>query len=107
MRDFTDETLQAIADRFKALGEASRLRILNALRKGEKTVTELVEELEMGQANVSRHLSLLRRHGMVARRKEGARRPYRIADPDIFELCELMCGRLEEELEERRRALGS
>lgn len=106
MRDFTDETLEAIAARFKALAEPSRLRILNALREGEKTVTELVEELEMGQANVSRHLSRLRRHRMVARRKEGTRRPYRIADPDVFQLCELVCGRIESELEGRRRALG-
>lgn len=106
MREFTDETLEAIAARFKVLAEPSRLRILNALRDGEKTVSELVEELDLGQANVSRHLGLLRRHGMVARRKEGTRRPYRITDPRVFELCDLMCGRLEEEIEERRRALG-
>lgn len=106
MRDFTDATLEAIAGRFKVLGEPSRLRILNALRQGERTVNELVEELDLGQANVSRHLSLLRRHGMVARRREGIRRPYRIADPAVFELCDLMCGRIEADLEERRRAMG-
>lgn len=106
MRDFTDTTLEAVAGRFKVLAEPNRLRILNALRQGERTVNDLVEELDLGQANVSRHLSLLRRHGMVARRKEGIRRPYRIADPAVFELCNLMCGRIEADLEERRRAMG-
>lgn len=105
MREFTDATLEAIANRFKVLAEPSRLRILHALREGERTVSELVEELELGQANVSRHLGVLRRHGMVARRKEGTRRPYCIADDGIFEICDLMCGRLEQELEARRRAL--
>lgn len=105
MRDFTDDTLQAVADRFKVLAEPNRLRILDALREDEKTVTELADELGLGQANVSRHLALLRRHGMVARRKEGVRRPYRILDRGIFELCELMCASMEEELEERRRDL--
>lgn len=106
MRDFSDATLDAIAGRFKVLSEPTRLRILDALRDGEKTVTELVEELGLGQANVSRHLALLRRHDMVARRKDGTRRPYRIADPGVFELCDLVCGRIEEDLEERRRTLG-
>lgn len=105
MRDFSEETLEAVAARFKVLAEPNRLRILNALRGDEKTVTELSEALGLGQANVSRHLALLRRHGMVARRKEGVRRPYRILDRGIFELCELVCARMEEELEERRRDL--
>ncbi len=106
MPDFSDATLEAIANRFKVLAEPTRLRLLDALRDGERTVTELAGALDLGQANVSRHLALLRRHGMVARRKEGVRRPYRIADPVVFELCDLMCGRIEEDLEDRRRAMG-
>jgi len=104
-RRFSDEAMELIAARFKVLAEPMRLRILNALRDGEKSVTELVEELGTGQANVSKHLGLLHRHRMVARRKEGLNVYYRIADPSILELCELMCSSLESELEEKRAAL--
>ena len=105
-RRFSDEAMELIAARFKVLAEPMRLRILNALRDGEKSVTELVEELGTGQANVSKHLGLLHRHRMVARRKEGLNVYYRIADPSILELCELVCSSLEADLEAKRAALG-
>lgn len=94
-----------IADRFKALAEPMRLRILNALRGGERTVSELVTITGAGQANVSKHLGLLHRHRIVGRRKDGLNVYYRITDPAIFEICELMCTSLESELEVDRRAL--
>jgi len=106
MRTFTDETLRLVAERFKVLAEPMRLRILNALRYGELTVTELVERTGATQANVSRHLALLHSFGMVARRKEGLHVYYRISDPVVFDLCELVCARLETELEDTRRTLA-
>ena len=105
MRELTDETLEEVAGRFKVLAEPTRLRILRALQPGERTVGELVEALDTSQANVSKHLGILRRHRMVARRKEGPKRVYRVADESIFRLCDLVCGRLEEEVRERHRAL--
>lgn len=105
-RMFSERALELIAMRFKVLGEPMRLRILNALRAGEKGVTELVRELGAGQANVSKHLGLLHRHRLVTRRKEGLSVYYRIADPSILELCELVCSSLESELDERRAALA-
>ena len=107
MRSLSDETLEQVADRFKVLAEPTRLQILRALGEEEKTVGALVEELDSSQANVSKHLGILRRHRMVTRRKEGTNRVYRVADDSIFRLCELVCGRLEEEVRERRRALGA
>jgi DNA-binding transcriptional ArsR family regulator len=105
-REFTTELLEQVADRFKVLAEPLRLQLMNALRDQERTVTELVELTGAGQANVSRHLALLHRHGLVNRRKEGLHVYYRIADPRIFELCELVCGSLEEDLAGRLRTLG-
>lgn len=105
-RKFSNELLDLVAVRFKILAEPMRLRILNSLRVGEKSVTELVEETGAGQANISKHLGLLHRNRMVARRKEGLNVYYRITDPTIFELCELVCNGLEADLESRRRALG-
>jgi len=104
-RRFSDEALELVAARFKVLAEPMRLRLLHALRDGEKSVSELVEETGASQANVSKHLNLLFRHRMVGRRKEGLNVFYRITDPTIFELCERVCDRLEAELEASRRAL--
>jgi DNA-binding transcriptional ArsR family regulator len=98
----TPELLDLVAERFKALGEPARLRILNVLREGEKTVSELMEETGLGQANVSKHLQLLHGLGFVERRKEGLHVHYRLANEDVFQLCDLMCGRLEAEAQARR-----
>lgn len=105
-RDFSDEALELLAGRFKVLAEPMRLKILNALRDGEKTVSELVEETGTGQANVSKHLNLLFRSHMVSRRKDGLNVYYWISDPVIFPLCELMCDSLGSELDAKRGALS-
>jgi ArsR family transcriptional regulator len=102
----TPELLAAVAGRFKAIGEPARLQILQALRQGESTVSELVETTGMGQANVSKHLQLLLAHGFVARRKEGLYAWYRLADEDVFRLCDIMCGSMERDLAARRRRLA-
>jgi DNA-binding transcriptional ArsR family regulator len=108
MADFqlTPELLDLIADRFKALAEPARLNILNALREREMTVTELMEATGLGQANASKHLQLLHSLGFVERRKEGLYVHYRLADEDVFKLCDIMCGRLAQETDLRRRLLA-
>ena len=105
-RPLSPEQLDLVADRFRVLGEPARLRILNALRKQERNVTELVAVTGFSQANMSKHLQLLLRLGFVERRKEGVSTYYSLADPDVFRLCDIMCGRLERELRERKRALA-
>jgi DNA-binding transcriptional ArsR family regulator len=104
---FAPELLELIAGRFRLLAEPVRLRLLNALRSGERTVSELVAETGAGQANVSRHLALLHRQRVVSRRKDGLRVYYRIEDRAVFDLCELVCGSLEEDLRRRQRDLAS
>lgn len=102
----TPELLALIATRFKALGEPARLQILNALRKGEATVTDIVGETDLGQANVSKHLQLLHSMGFVRRRKDGLYVYYMLADKSVFQLCDIMCGRLEAETRTRRKLLA-
>jgi DNA-binding transcriptional ArsR family regulator len=104
-RELTPEVLGLIAERFRTLAEPARLHILNCLRDGEMTVGELVEATQLGQANVSKHLQLLFSHGFVARRKEGLFVYYALADKSVFQLCELMCKRLEVETQLRRAVL--
>ena len=103
----TPDAIEAIAARFKALSEPARLQILDALRDGEMTVTELIETTGLGQANVSKHLQSLYAAGFVGRRKEGLFAYYFLADKDVLKLCDLMCGRIEQELSTRRKAFAS
>ncbi len=99
------EALSLVAGRFRALGDPSRLRILNLLMQGESSVQELVEATGFEQPNVSRHLSVLRREGIVERRAEGNRALYSIQDPTIVQLCEIVCGGLTGRLIETLEAL--
>lgn len=97
----TPELLELIGERFKALSEPARLAILDTLRDGERSVSELIEQTGLGQANLSKHLQLLHQLGFVNRRKEGLYVYYYLADQDVFQLCEIMCGRLARESELR------
>ena len=97
--------LAQISDYFKVLSEQSRLQVLCALKEGEKNVTELMEHTGLKQANVSKHLKILTQAGIVERQPEGVAVYYRIADPIIFDLCELVCQRFERQLEERSQQL--
>lgn len=100
-RVLSDEALALVARRFAVLAEPMRLRLLHALIGGEKHVNALVDVTGGTQANVSRHLQTLAEAGVVSRRKEGLLVYYSVADPTIFELCELVCGSLEKQLAQR------
>ncbi|MBW3535147.1 MAG: metalloregulator ArsR/SmtB family transcription factor [Gemmatimonadetes bacterium] len=102
----TPELLELVSERFKALAEPARLNILNALRDGEMTVSELTEATGLAQANASKHLQVLHAMGFVERRKEGLYVHYSLAGEDVFRLCDIMCGRLEREAEDRSRLLS-
>jgi DNA-binding transcriptional ArsR family regulator len=103
----TPELIALVAERFKALAEPARLQILDCLRRGEMTVSEIVEQTGLGQANVSKHLQSLYAAGFVGRRKEGLFTYYDLADRSVFKLCDIMCGRIEQELGNRRKALSA
>jgi DNA-binding transcriptional ArsR family regulator len=104
--EMTPELSKVLASRFKALSEPARLRILGQLRRGERTVTALQEATGLGQANLSKHLRVLYDLRYVRRRREGLHVFYRLADEDVIQLCDVMCGRLERELVERRELLA-
>lgn len=94
MPQLSPETATRLADRFRTLGDPMRLRLLYALTGGEQRAGDLVERSGGQQANVSKHLQLLHQQGLVARRREGTAILYRIADPVVFQLCDLVCGSL-------------
>lgn len=105
MTRLTPPMLDAVAERLRILGEPMRLKILHALREGERTVTALVAATGGGQANVSKHLQLLHQQGFVTRRKAGTSTRYAIQDPNVFALCDLVCAGVEDDLQRRRAAL--
>lgn len=74
----------------KTLADANRLLIIAELVKGEKSVGDLANNLELGQSNVSKHLSLMRERGLVETRRDGASIFYSLSDPRIFKAIELL-----------------
>ena len=104
-KSLQDAALEMIAGRFRALSEPVRLRLLSTLMTGECNVTQLVAAAGTGQANVSKHLSILKQAGMITTRREGLSTICAIADPSIYQLCEIMCARLKAEHTERGKAL--
>ncbi len=94
------ELIERIAERFKVLGEPMRIRLLDLLRDGEAGVRDLQEGTRASQQNVSQHLGVLLRAGIVGRRKEGNFSVYSIADPAVFSLCDEVCGGLRRQLDE-------
>ena len=100
-----DAALEPVAERLRLLADGTRLRILNALREGEQSVADIVEEVGASQPNVSRHLALLLRAGIVTRRPNGRLVHYRIVDPFIDAICEAICGSLRAHVDRQARRL--
>jgi len=95
------EAMSLVAQTFRVLGEPARLALLQRLQTGEASVSELATMLGTSQPNASKHLKTLQDAGLVTRRQEGTTAWFSIADPMVFELCELVCGRIQERIEER------
>ncbi len=103
---FADPLIEAIAARFRLLGEPLRLKLLAALAGGEHSVSELVELTGAGQPNVSKHLTALAQGGMVGRRKSGAVALYSITDPFVLRLCDVVCAGVQENVSRQAQAFG-
>ena len=93
----SDVQIEETARLFDILSEASRLYLLRELMERSLTVTELVERTGMKQGNVSKQLGMLLDARFVSKEKEGNFARYSIADPTLLSLCQLMCGRIEQQ----------
>ena len=100
-KSMSDAQIEEAARLFAILSEASRLRLLRALMSEAMTVSDLIAATGMKQGNVSKHLGVLMDARFVAKEKEGNFARYSIADPNLFTLCELMCGRMAREAGQR------
>ena len=90
------KAIELVAERFRILSEPTRLTILNLLLDEDRTVSELTAKVGSSQPNVSKHLKILLDDGIIARRQQGNNVYYSIIDKTIFDLCEMVCGSLEE-----------
>lgn len=84
---FNPGELEVIASRFKILAEPARLQILAALCSQEHSVQEICDRTGLLQGNVSKHLRLMKDAGVVACRREGIWRYYRVIDTELLALC--------------------
>ena len=85
--DETAEVFKRVAQYFGLLADPTRLRILASLCGEERPVHEVVETVGLTQANISRHLNILYRAGVVGRRREGSSVFYRVIDPNFVDIC--------------------
>ena len=100
------EVFEALAERMKALADATRLRILKTLKTGERCVSDIAEELDGSQANISKHLKVLQHAGFVTSRKEKGRVFYHLADKAVMKVCDMMCGSLADQLRQQEERLS-
>ena len=101
-----DDLVELVAARFRALGEPTRIKLLDRLREGEASVLELTELIGTTQQNVSKHLGLLQHAGIVGRRKQGNFAYYRIVDQSVYALCETVCGSLRQRFDDLQSITG-
>lgn len=91
----------------QAVGDPKRIQILYALFERPRHVTALADALDIPQPTVSRHLSVLRQRALVIAERDGAAVIYRLADPRIIQVLDMMRQLLRESLERRSNALVS
>ncbi|GLZ27893.1 transcriptional regulator [Lentzea sp. NBRC 105346] len=77
---------QLKAEFFKTLGHPARIRVLELLSQREHSVAEMLPEVGIEAANLSQHLAVLRRTGLVTTRKEGSNVHYSLTSPHVAEL---------------------
>lgn len=103
-----DDDLAAVLDRaaetFAILGSPVRLRILQAVCDGERPVADIVARVGQSQTNVSQHLALMYRAGLLTRRRNGTQHLYAVADDDVVAVCRVVCNKIAaEEARPKRR----
>lgn len=84
------ELTQLHASVCKGLGDPKRLLLINALRDGELSVSEMCDQTDISQTNVSQHLAILRDKGLVDSRRDGQRVYYELTSKKIVEAMDLL-----------------
>jgi DNA-binding transcriptional ArsR family regulator len=94
-----DEKMQIIAQRFKAMSEPIRLKILHLLKDCERSVGEIAETLDMKPGTASANLNALAKAGLVSSRREGTKIYYRISNKMVIKICDIACDCINKEID--------
>jgi ArsR family transcriptional regulator len=94
-----DRVFDSVAELFSVLSTPIRLKIISAVCQGEKNVSELLSEINTTQPNMSQHLSMLYRSGVLAKRREGTQVFYRLQSERVATLCRAVCTQVAIELD--------
>ena len=94
-----DQVFESVAELFSVLSTPIRLRIISAVCNGEKNVSELLAQIDTTQPNMSQHLSMLYRSGVLAKRREGTQMYYRLQSERVATLCRAVCTQVAIELD--------
>ena len=94
-----DQVFESVAELFSVLSTPIRLKIISAVCNGEKNVSELLAGIDTTQPNMSQHLSMLYRSGVLAKRREGTQIYYRLQSERVALLCRAVCTQVAIELE--------
>src|SRR5690606_11101977 len=103
---FPSELIGKLVERLRAVADESRIRLLLRLREKESYVTELADELGIGQATVSKHLAVLKRVGLFVADRRGTQAVYRSKDESVFEMCSIVCDGVVRHRREEHSALA-
>ena len=101
----SDELLARIAEVLKAMADPTRLRILHCIHNEERCVSDILGVVGGSQANISKHLSVLKRAGLVDCRRSGLNVYYRIIDEGVFTICRNVCDSLELRIDREHQAI--
>ena len=91
MNDEIDAVFEAAAELFALLSTPIRLRIISELCQGEKNVGQLLDHIGVAQPNMSQHLNIMYRAGVLGKRRQGAQIFYRIANESAVVVCRAVC----------------
>jgi len=94
-----DEVFESVAELFAVLSTPIRLKIISAVCQGEKNVSELLAEINTTQPNMSQHLNMLYRSGVLAKRRDGTQMYYRLQSERVATLCRAVCTQVAIELD--------
>jgi DNA-binding transcriptional ArsR family regulator len=98
-RNTEDRVFDSVAELFAVLSTPIRLKIISAVCNGERNVSELLSEIETTQPNMSQHLNMLYRSGVLAKRREGTQIYYRLQSERVATLCRAVCTQVAIELD--------
>lgn len=96
----SNEVFESVAELFSILSTPIRLKIISSVCQNEKNVSELLADIPTTQSNMSQHLSMLYRSGVLSKRREGTQIYYRLQNERVANLCRAVCSQVAMEMDD-------